>query len=95
MNFERNCQDPKNAETMFGAVVRILRVRVEPHGGAKPLRRSSRVAFTGSAYTESMTGKEFFGAVANGRVDIVELLLELLRNAERECQARLYAFMFS
>ena len=42
-----------------------------------------------------MTGKEFFGAVANGRVDIVELLLELLGNAERECQARLYAFMFS
>jgi len=29
-----------------------------------------------------MTGKEFFGAVANGRVDMVELLLELLRNAE-------------
>ncbi len=29
-----------------------------------------------------MTGKEFFGAVANGRVDLVELLLEILRDAE-------------
>lgn len=29
-----------------------------------------------------MTGKEFFDAVANGRVDMVELLLDLLRNAE-------------
>lgn len=36
----------------------------------------------GSTYTECMTGREFFGAVANGRVDMVELLLELLRNAE-------------
>lgn len=29
-----------------------------------------------------MTGKEFFGAVANGRVDLVELLLELLRDVQ-------------
>ena len=29
-----------------------------------------------------MTGKEFFGAVANGRLDLVGLLLELLRDAD-------------
>ena len=34
-----------------------------------------------ATHTETMTGKEVFRAVANGRVDVVKLLLELLRDA--------------